>query len=439
MALFVPCKLKICWVIEMTDVKETGKQVYGSTKDLIIASAGLILAIIIFLIPLAIFGKMIFIPLVLFLFLAKITIVDESTAQIAMRLGAIKDCFIQWEGFHLDDEWNVVEGKSLFGLKTIHFRGMEIKLGGLRIVGIRGLDTIYKYQLRWQDLHLQEGGKEVVVYHEKVINYVPLRRDTYWAKIFNAETMAKEERLNIDVEFLITMKVVNPYRVIFKSPYNWVENVISNLNAVFIGYVGGQTLDQLLTKKGSSDILIEIKDDAFVAVLKKEWGVEIEAIRIRDIGLPPDIQKAAAAKREQEMIAAGRAAETVGTVLQMMAQSSGKKLEEIQQEIRDDPEMRKKFLDMAEDLVERKIAIEGNSFVDVRVKGSQGLEQSLLNLVSVWGMMSKGTGPAGSGQKNGKKDKKKSKKSGIPPGDEKLFKDIFGNEDDEEDEDEKSK
>jgi regulator of protease activity HflC (stomatin/prohibitin superfamily) len=78
---------------------------------------------------------------------------------------------------------------------------------------------------------------------------------------------------------------------------------------------------------------------------------------------------AEAKKIKFEIEAKATAAETVGTVIEMMAKARGKKAKEIQAEIETKPELQKEFLRLANDLIIRKMGIEGAAYVDIRVEG----------------------------------------------------------------------
>jgi regulator of protease activity HflC (stomatin/prohibitin superfamily) len=70
-----------------------------------------------------------------------------------------------------------------------------------------------------------------------------------------------------------------------------------------------------------------------------------------------------------EIEAKAIAAETIGTLIEMMAKARGKKAKEIQVEIEKKPELQKEFLRLAKDLIVRKMGIEGAAYVDIRVEG----------------------------------------------------------------------
>lgn len=318
--------------------------------------------------------------------------VSEGTAKIAVRGDSFVNAFIQWMGHTLDIDWNVIPEDAT------HKEPWHI--GGLRFNGVPLMDIIYSYKLRWKSVRLASEGKnkegEVVKFHEEVLDYVPLRPEVYFTKIVAAETIPPE-RIPLDIEFLVTMRVTNPYKVLFVAPYNWVENVLIRLNALFRDWTGTKTLDEILkVKEDPARLWREIGENELIQkTLDKEWGVLVEknGIQIRKVDMPPEYQEAAAKEKKQKLEAAGRAAETVGTVLAMMAHSRGISIEDIQKEIQGDLTKQKEFLGIAKDLVTRKIGIEGGSYLDIRVQGAEGLERMFLNALSAWQRMPKGKSP----------------------------------------------
>ncbi len=330
----------------------------------------------------------------------KFTIVREGTAKIIIRLGKFKKAVMVWGGHKLDAGNNVASGDTI-----------RLLPGGLVFVGIRFIDTVYKYKFRWRDIQLVKS-EERVEFHEEQLDYILVRPDVYWTDIKGAET-APPERIPINVQFLVTMRVSNPERAIFKAPSNWNENVMSRLNALFRSWVATKTLDKLLDlHKDPKKIWECFKNEALLKkTFQNEWGITIEenGIEIRTIDLPPDYQAAAAAQKKLELEAVARSAETVGTVIEMMARVRGKKVKDIQKEIEAQPEMRREFLDLAKDLVVRKLGIEGKSYLDIRVQGAEGIEKTILNALAVWQRMPTGK-PSEREEKKGKDDTEKEKK-----------------------------
>lgn len=281
--------------------------------------------------------------------LAGIRFVKEGTAIAVRRLGGFRKIIMVWKDHKLDDKWNV-EYKL----------GYQPVFGGLCWIGFWPIDRVYEYKFRWRDIQLV-GGKEQVQFHEENIDYIFVRPDVYWTDIKAAETK-KPERIPLDVQFLVTMRVCNPYLALFAAPSNWNENAMSRLNAKFRGWVGEKTLDEVLSlKEEPKEIWKELKDDPLIKMLEKEWGIKIEenGIEIRDVGLPADYQESAAAEKKMELQAKGFASETSGAEFEMLSRQTGKSVDVLQKEYDNDSDkFLKKYGAMIEsnrDFVRRKV------------------------------------------------------------------------------------
>ncbi len=236
------------------------------------------------------------------------TFVSERTAKAIVKGGQFSRFLIQWEGHTLDSDGNVVEGREPWH-----------PFGGLRFYGIWPIWDVFIYFLRWNDAHVSEergGGTRELKFHAKWLDYVPLGPHVYATKINKAETtsgtegaLGTGERIPLDVEWVITMQVLNPYKAMFVAPPGWVEKALERLDAVLRGYITTHTLDQLLGVEGSeAEIWSELGDHHFIQqTLKQEWGVLIpeNGIQIVDVTLPEDVQKAAQDQRVQQLRAQG--------------------------------------------------------------------------------------------------------------------------------------
>jgi len=332
----------------------------------------------------------------------RFTKVEEGTAKAIVRLGGFHKIVMAWRGYELDEEWNV---------RSVEKIGKKRHLpGGLRFVGFWPIDKVYRYRFRWQGIEIVEG-KEKVEFHEKIIDYILVRPDVYWTQILGAETgpvgkpEEKPERIPLDVQWLVTMRVVNPYKALFKAPPNWVENILARLNAHFRDWVATKSLDDILTlRKEPAKLLEELKEfnkDLFERVFQNEWGVLIEGIQIRDIGLPAPYKEAAARRRQLELEAEARrtqfeieaqarAAEIMGTVIEAVATASGRKREEIEREFQTNPEDFYRKHKTIIDNVMTKLSMEERAYLRIETPGVTGFEGALLRLIGAWQRMPKG-------------------------------------------------
>jgi hypothetical protein len=216
-----------------------------------------------------------------------VTIVPEGQAKAIMRMGEFEKFLIQWKGRTFsyqeqgDEKWTVKDGEEF------HL------FGGLRWVGIPPFWRIYDYKFSWTGIDV---NGELVPHKEEWLNYVLLLDDVYWAKIDMAED---ENLLPLDIELLITMRVVNPYKALFRVQ-NWSEMVMNRMKPLFREYVGNVGFDELIKKKQEKggelfrtlqgwrkdeqgqEIYDEKRD--LPKEFKKEYGVEIKdgGIEIKD-------------------------------------------------------------------------------------------------------------------------------------------------------------
>ena len=320
--------------------------------------------------------------------------------KIVVRLGQYSKALISWRGHTTDEEGNVINGNE------IHL------LGGLRFAGFYWIDDIYQYKFRWLSLELVDG-QEKIVFHEKKLDYIFVRPDVYPVEQKGAETKPPE-RIALDNVWLATIRVVNPYKALFRAPSNWNENVLSKLEALLRGWVGMHDFDEILNILGTkkSAPWNDLKDeDLLKEKFEKEWGIKVEenGIEIKKVTPPKYIEESASRQRQQELEAAGTAASTVGAVIAQMSVARGKTQKEIQVEIEKDENLKREFLDIAKDLTIRQMGIKGKAYVDIRVpEGTGGLEKTILEALAAFVRMpTGGQSSEGSSQKGSDKEKPK--------------------------------
>jgi hypothetical protein len=217
--------------------------------------------------------------------------VKEGTAIAIERFGGFKKCVMAWKGNKLDEDCNVEKGET-FQLP-----------GGLRLFGIRGIDKPHKYHFRWYSVELRAGEEPKVQFKDVPdMDYILVKPDTYWSKITNAET---KDGMVVDIEFLDTIRVINPRKALFVAPPNWLENTLSRLNALRTGWVRGKTFDYIRKiRKDPQKLWRELGNDPLIQkTFKEEWGIQIEenGMQIYKINLLPEYQAALARAKQMEL------------------------------------------------------------------------------------------------------------------------------------------
>ncbi len=161
----------------------------------------------------------------------------------------------------------------------------------------------------------------------------------------------------------------------------------------------------------------------------EDWGTIVHAITIGDFDLEPDLVRARGElhKRLKEReaakdVAKRRAKETVGVLIEMITEQTGISQVYLQKMLKENPnEFITKYKDLLKqnlDLIHRRMAIDGDSFVDIRVDGAQGVEKMLLNLFAAKERMPMGGKEPPGPKKEGSKEETEEEK------DEKLFEDL---------------
>ncbi len=346
------------------------------------------------------------------------TFVTEGTAKIIVKAGGFFKALIQWKGYTLDEDQNVVPenewvkngevvAEGTPGAKK--YREPWHPFGGLRWVGIWPVFQIYLYRLRWTSVR-EDGSYSP---HDEVLDYVMLKDHIYLVKLRGAEDT---DMVPLDVDLLLTMRVTNPYKAIFRVQ-DWIELVTGRTMPFFRQYVGENTFKELKSKTQEAGGEVWQRLDALVSgrpslidEFKIDYGAQIKegGVEMKEVTPPKEYQEAATRKYMSEREREKRMVETVGTVLESLAYSQGKNVSQVQTEIAADATLQKLFLEIARDMVMRQVAIAGKSFIDIRTEGAgEGLDKTILNALALWSKIS-------GGSKGGKQQKEvKSKKQGA--------------------------
>lgn len=325
--------------------------------------------------------------------------VEESHAKAVMKFGAFERFEMSWKDHKFDDNWEVKDAPGAgAGQKAI---------GGLHTKW-PGVEKIFAYRFRWKDIQLVEKGKDVVQFHEKMLDYIFLKPAYYAFEVEKAETSAVTERIPLTLRVSVILQVVNPYKTLFLGVPDWYGNTATRLAAMLRDWVAQKTLNEVLSfRRDPETAWDEFKDNPIIKSLEKDWGIRVQekGIDIRDVDLPKEYEEAAALEKKKKLEAEAkkarieiesqaRASEVVGTMVQMIFQNTGMPIRKIRKQLRDDPE---KFFEKYKPILERnyklladKIAIEEGAYVKIDVQGAEGIEKALLNIITAWQRMPMG-------------------------------------------------
>lgn len=307
--------------------------------------------------------------------LVSFTIVKEGTAKVVTKAGGYCRTLIQQKGRTVNQATgDVIDGKER------HI------FGGLRWYGIWPLYKIYGYNFQWIGV-APDGAFED--HPKEWLDYILLKDDVYGCRVKDAED---NNQMPLTIELTVTAKIINPRKALF-AVQNWFETMINRISPYVRDFVSNYTYQNLIQTKEKLEkkILEQLEEAGIIQLFRETYGVDIHGLEVRNIIPEPKYREATLKKFVAAKNAEARSEESSGALLQMLSQATGKSVEDIQIEIRDNPELRKKFWEMSQDLLHRRIAIDGASFLDIRVNGAKGVEQMLLNLLGAWSRMPSGT------------------------------------------------
>jgi len=186
---------------------------------------------------------------------------------------------------------------------------------------------------------------------------------------------------------------------VFRATYhirNRKEAIRDRLENAIRSYLNGLTIQEgIEMARGGYDLLgpngiSEDETDRLKGVFE-DWGIILHAITIGDFDLELDLVRARGElhKRLKEKEAAvflseKRAIESGETVIEMMARTRGKKVDEIRQIINADEKLQERFLNEAVDFVKRQMGYDAKSRVDINVEGVDGLGKDVLSWLAAW-------------------------------------------------------
>jgi len=325
------------------------------------------------------------------------TFVKEGTAKIVLKAGKFHKILIQWEGKTLNTNWNVIKGSEWH------------PFGGLRWVGFWPIYTVYKYKFEWTGV---KPNGQFEFHPKEELNYILLKDDVYGCQVLGAED---QEKLPLDVELTVTLAIANPYKALF-AVQNWFETLSNRLTPYVRDFITNHTYTEMIETEIRLDreIWKRLEEEGILTEFQRRYGVNIRKIEVRNFDPQSEYREATLRKYQAERDAEARTHKTTGALIQMIAQATGKTPQQVQAEIETSPALKERFMNLSSDLITRQMAIDGQSFVDIRVQGATGVEQALLNVIAAWQRMPNGKGMPGGGSgsvaseegKRGKKNKK---------------------------------
>ena len=148
-----------------------------------------------------------------------------------------------------------------------------------------------------------------------------------------AET-ADPENVGLNMQFVTTMRVVNPYRYLFVSPKDAKQQVINRQEAVLRAWVKSGDQKHAQAARGNGvhlwNSLLALGCGPIFDEIKNDWGLEIipGKIVVKDVGFDPEYQAALKAQSQANLVAKAEAARVsaIDTAMDQWVRVNAKKM-----------------------------------------------------------------------------------------------------------------
>ncbi len=307
------------------------------------------------------------------LLLLKFTKVKEGTVKIRTKFGSFDGIMLTKSEHTVSPKGDIVEGENE---RFLSF------LGGIHFVGIRGIHGVHRRDFKW--LKALPNGK-IEEREEAGVDFILAKVDYQYGLV-----VKKAEDINflpLNIELILTARVINPEKAVF-GVKNWFEAVASRVVPHVREFVSKRDFvaekTEILPAQVIFNDLKNFRDEVY-----KDYGVEIRRLEVSRVDPPDEFRKSSLKKWEGQREAEGRSASTVGAIMQMLAQQTGKSMEALQKEFGDDPEVALRkygaIIRSNKSFIEQQIAADSGALNRFHFHGGKGGQDIIALLGSVLG------------------------------------------------------
>jgi hypothetical protein len=327
----------------------------------------------------------------------RVVVVQEATAVAFKYLGRFCYCAMAFANHHFDFDGFVQDG---YGSNSYGRCWCIWRIGGL-VFYLRPFVKPVVYT----DQNSPDGFGHDIYVHLNDITPEP---------VTTAAETAAPENVALNVKFVSTMRVVNPYRWLFPSPKDVNNQVVKRQDAVLRAWVRSGNQEHAQAARGDGEQLwrdlIAQGCIPIFAQIEENWGLLVleKSIIVEDVGYDPEYQAALKAASQAELQAKASVAQTAGRISLAVATELGMTPDELKQKLASEPDFRntpayKEALVFAKDMVKRDRAADAGELTDIRIGNSDGTSMSgeLSGLAAVAALFGGRGGGRGGGQRSG--------------------------------------
>ncbi len=345
--------------------------------------------------------------------------VNEGYCKVVVVGEKFQGILFNHKGKAMSKNWDIVDENS----PDAFYKDKSI--WGMHIIWPLVLGKVYTHILAWRKYDFL---KKTPIDRRELLTQTSLMAYPFYIETLQAED---KDRAPLDLFTVVTMRIVNPYKALFKITTEWIEVATPKIQGTYVAYIKLHSFQEMLenVKSLGDSIFDEMKQPGGIfEELRDIYGVEIISIDVIEIiGGDKDMQAAikanavaklrkdatitdaeAAAKKkviDSEAEKQARANKTAGLFMTLISGRTGLSEDKVKEQMANNPEdFQKRYaseIRACNKLVEQMVSAEANGLVQILTSGSTGSSSGGVNndlIATVVAMLKAMNTPAVSGQ-----------------------------------------
>ncbi len=323
--------------------------------------------------------------------------VNEGYCKVVVVGEKFQGILFNHKGKAMSKNWDIVDENS----PDAFYKDKSI--WGMHIIWPLVLGKVYTHILAWRKYDFL---KKTPIDRRELLTQTSLMAYPFYIETLQAED---KDRAPLDLFTVVTMRIVNPYKALFKITTEWIEVATPKIQGTYVAYIKLHSFQEMLenVKSLGDSIFDEMKQPGGIfEELRDIYGVEIISIDVIEIiGGDKDMQAAikanavaklrkdatitdaeAAAKKkviDSEAEKQARANKTAGLFMTLISGRTGLSEDKVKEQMANNPEdFQKRYaseIRACNKLVEQMVSAEANGLVQILTSGSTGLSSGGVN------------------------------------------------------------
>ncbi len=255
--------------------------------ELMVLTGGTILLLVATLVFILVAAKAVFIWIT----------IQENYAVIVLKGDQYLKTLLAKKGSKVEENGDIVDKRNDDPKDSLLQRWL-----GVHYIGIPFITKIHTWEQSWVAWKMIDGKDYQAVPETQILRQVYLAEYPYFVKAMGVET---KDLIPFDFAFVITARVINPYKAAFVA-HDWVRQMTAMVQQAVIKYAGEKTFEEITADKAlGANACVQLIENEIVTIMRESYGVKIVKTSIQ--GIDPDSKYRELTLKRTEAIRQGEA------------------------------------------------------------------------------------------------------------------------------------